>query len=179
MSLNKVMLIGNVGKDPDIRYIDNTSPVTKVASFTIATTEKYKANSGELKENTEWHNIVAWRGLADIVEKYIKKGSQLYIEGKLRTRSWTDQTGSKRYTTEIVADSIQMLGRRSDNEASPYSNTSNYSNSSSYQQNNTTANNAYQATNGNQTNTFQENPTNSNIQSNIEQTMDNGDDLPF
>ena len=113
MSLNKVMLIGNVGKDPEVRYLDGSAG--KVASFTLATTERYKDRNGENKELTEWHNIVAWRGLADIIEKYVKKGTQLYIEGRIRTRSWDDQTGNKRYTTEIMADNMQLLGRKADN----------------------------------------------------------------
>lgn len=122
MSLNKVMLIGNVGKDPEVRYLENnpapqgTNP--KVAQFTLATTERFRDRNGEVRENTEWHNIVAWRGLADLAEKYIRKGSQLYIEGRIRTRSWNDQAGAKQYRTEIVADSIQLLGRKSDNPAS-------------------------------------------------------------
>ncbi len=119
MSLNKVMLIGNVGKDPEVRYLDgNNNPnsgSTKVATFTLATTERYRDRNGELRENTEWHNIVAWRNSADVAEKYIRKGTQVYIEGKLRTRSWTDQTGNKRYTTEITVDNLQLLGRKSDN----------------------------------------------------------------
>ena len=107
MSLNKVMLIGNVGKDPEVRYLENnpapqgTNP--KVAQFTLATTERFRDRNGEVRENTEWHNIVAWRGLADLAEKYIRKGSQLYIEGRIRTRSWNDQAGAKQYRTEIVA----------------------------------------------------------------------------
>ena len=118
MSLNKVMLIGNVGKDPEVRYLDGNNPnsgSTKVATFTLATTERYRDRNGDLRENTEWHNIVAWRNSADVAEKYIRKGTQLYIEGKLRTRSWTDQTGNKRYTTEITVDNLQLLGRKSDN----------------------------------------------------------------
>lgn len=121
MSLNKVMLIGNVGKDPEVRYLDGNSANganAKVATLTLATTERFKDRSGELREKTEWHNIVAWRNLADLSEKYIRKGSQIYVEGKLTTRSWTDQSGNKRYTTEIVADTIQLLGKRSDNPAS-------------------------------------------------------------
>lgn len=120
MSLNKVMLIGNVGKDPEVRYLDGASG--KVASFTLATTEKYKSRTGENKETTEWHNIVAWRGLADLTEQYVRKGTQLYIEGRIRTRSWDDQTGNKRYTTEIMADNMQLLGRKADNPGSqgPY-----------------------------------------------------------
>lgn len=117
MSLNKVMLIGNVGKDPEIRYLDgnSTSGNAKVATFPLATSERYKDRNGNLQENTEWHNIVAWRNLADIIEKNVKKGTQIFIEGKLHTRSWTDQSGNKRYTTEIVADNLQLLGKRSDN----------------------------------------------------------------
>lgn len=118
MSLNKVMLIGNVGKDPEIRYIDQNpagGSNAKVASFPLATSERYRDRNGEQHENTEWHNIVAWRGFADTIEKYVKKGTQLYIEGHLRTRSWSDQTGNKKYTTEIIVDGIQLLGRRSDN----------------------------------------------------------------
>ena len=111
MSLNKVMLIGNVGQDPEVRYLDN-----KVATFRLATTERYKdRNSGETREITEWHSVVAWRNSADIVEKYVKKGTQLYVEGRLRTRSWDDQNGNKRYTTEIIADSLQLLGKKADN----------------------------------------------------------------
>ncbi len=118
MSLNKVMLIGNVGKDPEIRYLDGNNPnqgATKVAQFTLATTERYRDRNGELRENTEWHNIVAWRNSADVAEKFIRKGTQLYIEGKLRTRSWTDQTGNKRFTTEVAVDNLQLLGKRTDN----------------------------------------------------------------
>ncbi len=118
MSLNKVMLIGNVGKDPEVRYLDGNNPnsgSTKVAQFTLATTERYRDRNGELRENTEWHNIVAWRNSADVAEKFIRKGTQVFIEGKLRTRSWTDQTGNKRFTTEITVDNLQLLGKKSDN----------------------------------------------------------------
>lgn len=115
MSLNKVMLIGNVGKEPEIRYLDKQSNA-KVASFSLATTERYKDRSGEMREMTEWHNIVAWRNSADIVEKYVHKGTQLYIEGRLRTRSWDDQNGNKRYTTEINVDNLQLLGRKGEGQ---------------------------------------------------------------
>ena len=118
MSLNKVMLIGNVGNDPEVRYLEsnpqNPQANAKVASFRLATTERYRDRSGELRENTEWHSIVVWRNNADVVEKFVHKGSQIYIEGKLRTRQWTDQTGNKRFTTEIQADNIQLLGKRPD-----------------------------------------------------------------
>ena len=124
MALNKVMLIGNVGNDPEIRYLDSTNPQSpqgnaKVASFRLATTERFRDRNGETRENTEWHSIVAWRSNADLVEKFVHKGSQIYIEGKLRTRQWTDQTGAKRFTTEIQADNIQLLGKRPDAPQQP------------------------------------------------------------
>ena len=106
-SLNKVMLIGNLGKDPEVRAIPSGA---KVANFSIATTENYTDKNGQKVEKTEWHNIVMWRGLAEIAEKYLRKGSQIYVEGRLQTRSWDDQNGQKRYTTEIIADQMQMLG---------------------------------------------------------------------
>ena len=115
MSLNKAMLIGNVGRDPEVRYLDGQSGNAKVATFTLATTERYRDRNGETRENTEWHNIVAWRNTADVVERFVKKGTQLYIEGRIRTRSWDDQNGNKRYTTEIIADTLQLLGKKSDN----------------------------------------------------------------
>ncbi len=114
MALNKVMLIGNIGQDPEVRYTDPNSG-TKVATLRLATTERYKDRAGETRELTEWHTIVAWRNLADLAEKFIKKGSQIYVEGRLRTRSWDDQNHNKRYVTEILADNIQLLGRKSDN----------------------------------------------------------------
>lgn len=118
MSVNKVILVGNVGRDPEVRYLDGgqQGQQTKVATFTLATSERYKDRNGELRENTEWHNIVAWRQPADVCEKFVKKGTQLYIEGKLRTRSYSDATGVKKYTTEVVVDTLQLLGRR-DGEA--------------------------------------------------------------
>ena len=117
MSLNKAMLIGNVGKDPEVRYLDGSNGQAKVATFTLATTERYRDRNGETRENTEWHNIVAWRNTADVVEKFVKKGTQVYIEGRIRTRSWDDQNGNKRYTTEIMADTLQLFGKRQDNPA--------------------------------------------------------------
>ncbi len=111
MSLNKVMLIGNVGADPEVRYVDSNSG-SKVATIRIATTERYRDRDGNPREATEWHNVVVWRNLADVVEKYVKKGTQLYVEGRLRTRSWEDQTGNRRFATEVVADNLQLLGRR-------------------------------------------------------------------
>ena len=116
MSLNKVMLIGNVGRDPEVRYLEGN---VKVATFTLATSERFKDRSGELRENTEWHNIVAWRANADVAERFIHKGTQIYVEGRLRTRSYQDQSGVKKYTTEIQADTIQLLGRRPDADGAP------------------------------------------------------------
>lgn len=114
MSVNKVILVGNVGQDPEIRYLDNNTPVCNIR---LATSEIYKNKNGERVTATEWHNVVLWRGLAEVADKYVKKGSQLYIEGKLRTRSWDDKDNNKRYTTEVVADVMQMLGRRPDEAA--------------------------------------------------------------
>ena len=118
MSLNKVMLIGNAGKDPEIRHLENDSIV---ASFTLATTERYKDKNGEWQEQTEWHNIVCWRSLAERVEKYVKKGSQLFMEGRIRTNNWVDQSGQKRYTIEILADNIQLLGKRAESQTTTQS----------------------------------------------------------
>lgn len=112
--INKVILVGNVGQDPEVRYTGDAVNGAKVATIRIATSERYKDRSGNLQEHTEWHSVVLWRNQADIVEKYVKKGSQIYVEGRLRTRSWEDQTGNKRYITEVVADTIQLLGRKQD-----------------------------------------------------------------
>jgi single-strand DNA-binding protein len=105
-SLNKVMLIGHLGKDPELRY---TSNGIAVASFSIATNEAWKDQDGNLQERTEWHNIVAWRRLAEICGEYLKKGRRVYIEGKIQTRSYDDKNGVKRYMTEVVADDLIML----------------------------------------------------------------------
>lgn len=115
MSLNKVMLIGNVGADPEIRYINNSQ--TKTGRIRLATTDNFKDRNGENREITEWHTINVWRASADFAEKYIRKGSQIYVEGRLQTREWTDQSGAKRYSTEIEASNIQLLGKKSDNPA--------------------------------------------------------------
>lgn len=133
MSVNKVILVGNVGRDPEVRYLDGgqQGQQTKVATFTLATSERYKDRSGELRENTEWHNIVAWRQSADVCERFVKKGTQLYIEGKLRTRSYSDASGVKKYTTEIVVDTLQLLGRREGDAPAQ----GNYGQPSGYQQN--------------------------------------------
>lgn len=104
--VNKAILVGNLGKDPEVRHLESG---VMVATFSIATNETYKDKAGERREITEWHNVVTWRGLAEIAEKYLRKGSQIYVEGKLRTRSW-EKDGVVRYITEVVADSMIMLG---------------------------------------------------------------------
>ena len=110
--INKVIIIGNLGKDPEIRYTQSNVPV---ASFSVATSESWKdKESGEWQEKTEWHRITAWRHLAERAEKYLRKGKQVYIEGKLETRKWQGQDGQDRYTTEIIARELQMLGRKDD-----------------------------------------------------------------
>ena len=109
-SVNKVIIVGNLGRDPETRYMPNGDAVTNV---TVATTESWKdKNSGEKKELTEWHRITFYRKLAEIAGQYLKKGSQVYVEGRLQTRKWTDKDGVERYTTEIIADTMQMLGSR-------------------------------------------------------------------
>lgn len=113
MSVNLAILVGNVGQNPDIKVFDGG---TKKATFSLATSEKYKDRNGELHENTEWHNIVCWRATADVVERFVKKGTQVYIQGKITTRSWEDQNGQKRYTTEIEVSNLQLLGGRQDNQ---------------------------------------------------------------
>ena len=107
--VNKVILVGNLGKDPEVRYLDSG---VAVANFSLATTESYKNKEGERVNQTEWHNIVLWRGLAEIAEKYLKKGSSVYIEGKIKNRKWEDKDGNTRYNTEILADNMTMLGSK-------------------------------------------------------------------
>ena len=116
MSVNKAILVGFVGNDPEVRYLYSGTPV---ANFRLATSENYTNRAGEKVSQTEWHNIVLWRGLAEVAEKYVKKGTQVYIEGRIRTRSWDDRDGNKRYTTEIVADNMQLMGKRGDTGAGP------------------------------------------------------------
>jgi len=116
-SVNKVILIGNLGKDPEMRYMPNGEAVTNI---TLATTETWKDKNGEKQEKTEWHRITFYRKLAEIVGEYLKKGSQVYIEGRLETRKWQDKSGNDRYTTEIIANDMKMLGSRSQsNESKP------------------------------------------------------------
>lgn len=108
-SLNKVLLIGNLGRDPELRYMPNGEAV---CNFSIATTESWKAKDGSKQDKTEWHNIVMYRKLAEVAGEYLKKGSSVYLEGKLQTRKWQDKSGQDRYTTEILADEMKMLGGR-------------------------------------------------------------------
>jgi single-strand DNA-binding protein len=111
--VNKVILVGNLGKDPEVRHLEGGAVV---ANFPLATTEIYKDKSGQRNEQTEWHKIVVWRGLAEVAEKYLKKGMTIYIEGKLRTRSWDDKEGHKRYTTEVVGDTFTILSKKENSQ---------------------------------------------------------------
>ena len=111
--VNKVILVGNLGKDPEVRYLDNG---VAVANFSLATTENYKNKEGERVSQTEWHNVVLWRGLAEVAEKYLKKGASVYIEGKIKTRKWEDKEGITRYSTEVLGDNMTMLGGKPSSE---------------------------------------------------------------
>lgn len=111
MSVNKAILIGNLGQDPELRH---TGSGTAVATFSLATTERFTDKNGEKQERTEWHRIVAWAGLGEICAKWLHKGKQVYIEGRIQTRTWEDQSGNTRYTTEIVAREMKMLGSKGD-----------------------------------------------------------------
>ena len=114
--VNKVILVGNLGKDPEVKYLDSG---VAVANFSLATSESYKNKEGERVNQTEWHNIVLWRGLAEVAEKWLKKGSSVYIEGKIKTRKWEDKDGNTRYNTEILADNMTMLGGKKDSQENP------------------------------------------------------------
>ncbi len=114
--VNKVILVGNLGADPSMRYTPNG---TAVANFNIATTERFTNKNGERESRTEWHRIVAWARLAEICNQYLKKGKQVYIEGRLQTRTWEDQSGNKRSTTEVIANNMVMLGRAGEVEEFP------------------------------------------------------------
>lgn len=113
--VNRVMLIGNLGKDPEVQYLEKNIGVAK---FPLATTETHKDKNGKLVSQTEWHTIVLWRGLAELAQKYLHKGSLIYVEGRLRTRSWEDREGNKKFATEIVADNLIMLDKRNDGSTS-------------------------------------------------------------
>jgi len=158
--INKVILVGNVGRDPEVRYLDNG---VVIAKFPLATSETYTNKSGEKVTNTEWHNIVLWRKLAEVADKYVKKGGSLYIEGKIRSRSYEDKDGNKKYFTEIIADNMQMLGKKSDDRQSVPQESGNDSNfkSGNNQQNS-------ESTEGASSNSFPENIANTQA-----------DDLPF
>lgn len=109
--VNRVMLIGNLGKDPDVQYLEGNIGVAK---FSLATTETFKDRAGKLISQTEWHTVVLWRGLAELASKYLHKGSLVYIEGRLRTRSWEDKDGNKKFATEVVGDNLIMLDKRTE-----------------------------------------------------------------
>jgi len=166
MAVNKVILVGNVGKDPEVHYVDTNVPV---ARFPFATSETYRSRDGEKVTTTEWHNIVMWRGLAEIADKFIKKGSQLYIEGKIRSRSYDDREGNKRYITEVVADNMQLLGRRSNTGG-----TETQSNDEGVD----TADDS-QSDNGGKTGDFSETPGTSAQTVAPDSVADEPDDLPF
>ena len=118
-SINKVILIGNLGKDPEVRRLENGATL---ARFSVATSESYvDKTTGDKRVNTEWHNITVWRGLAEVAEKYLKKGHKVYIEGKLKTRNWQDETGNTRYATDIIADNMTMLTSKAEAESMPSS----------------------------------------------------------
>ena len=126
--VNRVMLIGNLGKDPDMQFLEGNIAVAK---FSLATTESYKDRSGKLISQTEWHTVVLWRGLAELAQKYLHKGSLVYIEGRLKTRSWEDKEGNKKFATEIIGDNLIMLDKRSDGSmhTSGYDETESHDNS--------------------------------------------------
>src|SRR6478672_1607949 len=109
--VNRVMLIGNLGKDPDLQFLEGNIAVAK---FSLATTESYKDKNGKLMSQTEWHTVVLWRGLAELAQKYLHKGSLVYIEGRLKTRSWEDKDHNKKFATEVVGDNLIMLDKRTD-----------------------------------------------------------------
>ena len=119
--VNRVMLIGNLGKDPDVQVLEGNIAVAK---FPLATTETFKDRSGKLVSQTEWHTVVLWRGLAELAQKYLHKGSLVYIEGRLRTRSWDDKEGHRKFATEVVGDNLIMLDKRTDSSSSVHSDTS-------------------------------------------------------
>ena len=129
MSLNKVLLIGNVGREPDVRHLESGA---SVATIGLATSERVKDKNGNTQEITEWHTVICWRSLADVAERFIHKGTQIYVEGRIRSREYTDQSGQKRRVTEIIADNLQLLGKRQD-AAPSYQSGQSYQQAPSYQ----------------------------------------------
>jgi single-strand DNA-binding protein len=115
--INKVMLIGNLGKDPDVQYLEGN---VAVAKFSLATTETFKDKTGKLGSQTEWHTVVLWRGLAELAEKYLHKGSLVYVEGRLKSRTWEDKEGVRRFATEIIGENLIMLDKRVDKDGMPH-----------------------------------------------------------
>jgi single-strand DNA-binding protein len=172
--VNKVILIGNLGKDPEVRYLEGG---IAVANFPMATTETFRDKNGNKNEQTEWHQIVLWRKLAEVAEKYLRKGQMVYLEGKIRSRHWEDKDGNKRYTTEIFGDVLTILSKRED-----YNNNNNNTNQSS---GNTTRTGYQQRQFNPQGNTgYQQNYTIPTIDPNVEPNHpavlpDSPDDLPF
>ena len=130
-SLNKVMLIGNLGKDPEVRF---TASGQAVASFSLATSEKFKGKTGEWEERTEWHNITLWGKLAEIAGEYLSKGKTIYVEGRLQTRKWQDKSGNDRYTTDIVGDKMQMLSPKGERSGGGDSSSASKSGGASYEE---------------------------------------------
>ncbi len=163
MAVNKVILLGNVGKDPEIRYVENDRAV---ANFTMATTERgFTTRDGrQIPDRTEWHNIVVWGGLAKVVEGYVRKGTQLYVEGKMRTRFWDDDKSVRHYITEVYVDELQLVGKKSDNPAT---------NMQAAQA--TASNNPAPATQTTESSAS----TTSNIESTTNESSESEDDLPF
>lgn len=174
MSVNKVILVGNVGKDPETRYLEGG---TAVCSFPLATSETYRNRDGERITTTEWHNVVLWRGLAEVAEKYVKKGSQLYIEGRIRTRSWDDREGNKRYTTEVVGDNMQMLGRRADDGGDQQEGTG--SSQADASQDSGTGTSAPQSASASSARSQQDDPGKKDHFNDVGDEAEGSDDLPF
>lgn len=158
MGINKVILVGNVGKDPEVQYVKENVPV---ARFTLATSESYRDRDGNRQTTTEWHNIVVWRGLAKVVEQYVRKGNQLYLEGKITTRSY-EKDGQTKYFTEVVVNNMEMLGSRSSGEGMQQSNSATTQQAAPQQQA-----------------TSASTPETSDFDSNEAQEFTESDDLPF
>lgn len=172
--LNKVQIIGNLGNDPEIRVMPNGD---SVANITVATSESWKDQQGQLQERTEWHRVVMYRKLAEITGQYLKKGSQVYLEGKLKTRKWQDQQGQDRYTTEVVAEEMQMLGGRQQDANQGQSQKPAHSQNAPQQQR---GNGGYQQPNNKSSNGYQTPPMASQNRNGFaEPTFDDNDDFPM